>query len=664
MEAELRSGQTDPALALDVKRAQASAILDRLTSTLVANAGVSASALFVTTIGRGLTFAATIWFLTVIGSLLLRAFMASLLKRWGTVAHAPQSALDAMTVGALLSGLAWATLPFALPDFEAIGRDGGLYLMMLGMATGAVLMGVGYSPSSLAFALPPHASVMISLASSGGPGGWLLALNVVALTIILIRSSRTSAATFAGNVLGKLKATALADSLSSANSDILRANYRLEVLASCDPLTSLANRTAFNTALNEGIASARAAEEQLALLILDLDRFKMVNDTLGHSAGDALLVEVSDRLRSAVGGTGVIARLGGDEFAIILGGTDAAEIARNLARRILERSRQPVMLEGQPTVVGTSIGLALFPLHADTAEDLFISADMALYRAKDGGRRQWREFEPAFRSQADRQNQIEQELADALDAGHIEAWFQPQIDLASREITGFEALVRWHHPYLGPIAPPEIVSAAQAANLADRLTATVAEAACRLLTRLPALGLPRATVAINVSPREFDLYSVTDVLDRITSAHRIDPALFEIEITEEAILDTLVAGEQLKRIERSGYKLAVDDFGAGHSSLAYLVALKVDRLKLDRRFISGVHLSRQNQEIVGAMVGLGRALSMEVVVEGVESEEEANALCALGCAIAQGYFFSRPMPAERIPGWIESRRMLAERQVA
>ncbi|MEN3146028.1 EAL domain-containing protein [Neorhizobium sp. IRAMC:178] len=664
MEAEFRAGQIDPALALDVKRAQASTMLERLTSTLATNAAISASALFVTTIDRGLTFSAGIWFMAVIASLVLRVILASILMRWETVEHAPQQALHVLTFGALVSGLAWAALPLTVPDFSALGGDSGLYLIMCGMATGAVLMGVGHNPVSLAFAIPPNISVMVSLAVSGSAGGWLLTIDVVALTLVLIRSSRTSEATFVGNVLGKLKATALADSLSCANSDILRANYRLEVLANCDPLTGLANRAAFNAALGAGISTARATEEQLALLILDLDRFKMVNDTLGHSAGDALLVEVSDRLRSAVDGRGTIARLGGDEFAIILGGPDAGERARDLAARILDRSRQPVMLEGQPTVVGASIGLAFFPLHADTSEDLFISADMALYRAKDGGRRQWREFEPAFRSQADRQNQIEHELADALDAGDVEAWFQPQVDLASQQITGFEALVRWHHPYLGPIAPPEIVAAAQAANLADRLTATIAEAACGLLNRLPSLGLPRATVAINVSPREFDLYSVTDVLDRITSAHRIDPALFEIEITEEAILDTLVAGEQLKRIERSGYKLAVDDFGAGHSSLAYLVALKVDRLKIDRRFITGVHLSRQNQEIVGALVGLGRALSMEVVVEGVESEEEANSLSALGCEIAQGYFFGRPMPAERIPGWIESRRMLAERRVA
>ncbi|MFB9952669.1 putative bifunctional diguanylate cyclase/phosphodiesterase [Rhizobium puerariae] len=664
MEADLKTGKTDPALEIDVKRAQASSMLERIPSTLFTNAGVSASALFVTTLGRGLTFSATIWFVAVIASILLRVVLASLLKRWETAEHDPQQALNAMTVGALLSGAAWAVLPLSVPGFDALGGDSGLYLIMCGMATGAILMGVGHSHLSLAFALPPLASVMLSLASSGHVSGWLLALNVVALTLVLIRCSRTSEAIFVSNVLGKLQATALADSLSFANSNILQANYRLETLANCDPLTGLANRAAFNAALSGGIATALAGEEQLALLILDLDRFKSVNDTLGHSAGDALLVEVSDRLRAVVDGKGVIARLGGDEFAVIFGGPDAPGLAREQAERILERSRQPVMLQGHPATIGTSIGIAVFPDHAGTAEDLFICADMALYRAKDGGRRQWCAFEPAFRSQADRRHQIEQELGDALAAGEVEAWFQPQVDLASRQIMGFEALVRWHHPYLGPISPPEIVAAAQAANLADRLTATIAEAACRLLTRLPSLGLPRATVAINVSPREFDLYSVTDVLDRITGAHDIDPGLFEIEITEEAILDTLVAGEQLKRIERSGYKLAVDDFGAGHSSLAYLVQLKVDRLKLDRRFITGVQQSRQNQEIVGAMAGLGRALSMEVVVEGVESEEEADALKALGCEIAQGYFFGRPMPAERIAGWIESRRNLTQRQVA
>ncbi|MCJ9754341.1 diguanylate cyclase, partial [Neorhizobium sp. BETTINA12A] len=302
MEAEFRTGQIDPALALDVKRAQASTMLERLISTLATNAAISASALFVTTIDRGLTVSASLWFTAVIASLILRVVMASILKRWETVEHAPQQALDVLTVGALLSGLAWAALPLTVPDFNALDGDSGLYLIMCGMATGAVLMGVGHNPVSLAFAIPPNISVMIALAVTGSASGWLLTIDVVALTMVLIRSSRTSEATFVGNVLGKLKATALADSLSSANSNILRANYRLEVLANCDPLTGLANRTAFNTALDTGISAARLEEEQLALLILDLDRFKTVNDTLGHSAGDALLVEVSDRLRSAVDG--------------------------------------------------------------------------------------------------------------------------------------------------------------------------------------------------------------------------------------------------------------------------------------------------------------------------------------------------------------------------
>jgi diguanylate cyclase (GGDEF)-like protein len=663
MEAQPKPHLDDPILALEIKRAQASTMHARLRSTVITNACVSASALCVIAVGRGFVFTAAIWFAAILVSIAIRGMVALVLNRWGTLEHAPQAALDAMTAGALVSGLVWAALPWVLPEFDAAGKDSTLYLMMIGISTGAVLMGVGHSPISLAFALPPHLSAMVSLGISGGFGGWLLAANVAALTMILVRSSRISQDIFVSSQSGKLQATALADSLSSANGDIMRANNRLAVLASCDPLTGLANRAAFNNALQAGIEGASASGQPLALLILDLDRFKSINDTLGHSAGDALLIEVSERLRSALDGPGVIARLGGDEFAVILSGHSAADDSRRLAQAILDRGRQPVMLGGQPTVVGASIGIALFPEHAATAEDLFVSADMALYRAKDGGRRQWRVFDPAFRSQAERRHQVEQDLKAALEEGKIEAWFQPQVCVSSGHVVGFEALVRWYHPELGAISPPEIVAAAQAVNLADRLTETVAESACRLLKRLPTLGLPQATVAVNISPREFDLYCVTDVLDRITAAHGIDPALFEIEITEEAILDTLVAGEQLKHIERSGYKLAVDDFGAGHSSLAYLVQLKVDRLKLDRRFVKAIS-AKENQEIIGAMAGLGRALSMEVVVEGVETAEEADALRMLGVELAQGYHFGRPMPVGRIEGWLAERHVVATKRIA
>ncbi len=654
---------TKTALALNVRRAQAAAMLERMPGTIATNAGVSISALLVTCIDRGFTLHALWWFAAAIGTLALRLFAHDFIQRSDLPSRAPETLLKLMTFGALMSGLVWAALPYAIDNFHPLGLDGCVYILMCGMGTGAVLMGTGHSASSLAFALPVHVSVIVTFFLTGELSGMLLGLNVLALTIVLCKSSTKSESIVIGSVKAQLSATALAVSLSGANRDILLANERLEAMANSDPLTGLANRAAFNAALNHGITEATAEGGQLGLLILDLDRFKSVNDTFGHSVGDALLIEIAARLRASMGETGTIARLGGDEFAIIIGGDNVWQQAQASAQDILVRSRQPLVIDGHPVTIGTSIGISRFPSHAANAEDLFICADMALYRAKDGGRDQWRAFDPAFRAEADRRRQIEHDLAEALD-GALEAWFQPQVQLATGTVIGFEALVRWRHPVLGPISPPEIVAAAQSANLADRLTATIAAAGCRLLNDLPGLGLPQATVAINVSPREFELYDVADVLNRVTRAHGIDPALFEIEITEEAILDALVSGPQLKQIERSGYKLAVDDFGAGHSSLAYLVGLKVDRLKLDRRFVTGIETSRQNQEIVGAMIGLGRALSMDVVAEGVETKDEAETLAALGCSIVQGYFLGRPMPVERLPHWIEEKRKKVGHRVA
>jgi diguanylate cyclase len=657
MQSDLTNSMDNGQLALAVRRAQAATTLERLPTTLVVNAAVSLSALLMSGINRGITAPAIFWFVVTVATIVVRFVIASAMKRKRTDHDHPVLLLRLMTLGALVSGTAWGALPFVLPDFEALGVDGGIYILMCGMATGAVLLGTGHALTALGFALPVHLAVVVTLMMSNEPGGHLLALNVLALTLVLYKSSMKGQSIVIGNIEAQVRATALAASLRDANAGILRANESLEVLANRDPLTGLSNRAAFNAALAQGIDAARRNGEQLALLVLDLDRFKMINDTFGHSAGDELLYQAADRLRQALGDRGVIARLGGDEFAIIIGGTSAGDDARGLAARILERGREPFMLQGRPAPSGVSVGIAIWPDHADTATDLFVSADMALYRAKDEGRGLWREFDRALKERADRRRRIEEDLGPALKAGEIRPWFQPQLDLAHNRVVGFETLVRWQHPQLGAIAPPEIVSAAHATNLSETLTATIAAGACRLLNVLPGLGLAEASVSINISPREFELYSVADTLDRVTRAHGIDPALFEIEITEEAILDTLVAGEQLKHIERSGYKLAVDDFGAGHSSLAYLVGLKVDRLKLDRRFVDGIETSFQNQQIVGAMAGLGRSLSMDIVAEGVETAEEAATLRDLGCPAGQGYFLGRPMPCDTIAGWLATREL-------
>lgn len=639
----------------EIAKAQAASVMDRMYYMLATNAVIAGCAYAVSTVGHGTDTLAPYWLAILLLTLIVRGGMTAAMMRRDLAGTQPRTTLLVLAAGKFVTGCTWAALPFLFTDFDATSVDGGIYLMMLGIAAATVLMGAGNSLAPLAFALPVHAAVILSLLPQG-IHGLMLALCVTALTLLLYRGSKQSEVTFASNTRGTVQAKALAESLSRANSEILTTNARLEHLAKCDPLTGLANRTAFNEALAAGIDSCvDGSGRQLALLMLDLDGFKMINDTLGHSVGDTLLVYISNRMRRSIEGADLLARLGGDEFAVIFSGTDAVERARQQCDAMLERSHGPISIGGQTCLVGTSIGLSIYPDHANNAEELFICADMALYRAKDSGRGRWCEFHPDFRAEATRRHQIEQDLGAAITSGAVEAWFQPQVMLDESGIIGFEALVRWHHPQLGPIAPPDIVLAALATHQSDRLTGTIAEAACRLLTRLPGMGLPHATVSINVSPRELSIYSVVDVVDAIVARHKINPALLEIEITEEALLDTDMIGDQLARISRSGYKLAVDDFGAGHSSLTYLTGLKVDRLKIDRGIAAAVTSSRQSQNIVSALVGLGQSLSIDVLVEGVETLEDAAALQELGCHTAQGYFFARPMPPERLDNWIAER---------
>lgn len=642
-----------------IRRAQASHILQGLSSTLVFNAAISLSASIIVAISRGLQTGLLAWSATIALVLAYRVFSAARLRRFNYVESHPDYALRLVSFGAFLTGITWAALPFCIPDFEATGRDATISLVMIGISAGSMVRGMGFAQISMAFALPVLISVILTLTDMGGPSAAVMVLNVIGLMMVMVRSNLSAERVFVSNELAKLEATALADSLATANDDILQKNSRLEVLANHDPITGLANRMHFNGRLLGEIAGAQVNGGNVALLLLDLDRFKQINDALGHSAGDAVLAEVGRRLSRIIGDDGVTARLGGDEFAVILSGTDARERALVHSAAMLEASRQPIAYGGAQSVVGVSIGLATFPDHAGSAEDLLASADMALYEAKGKGRRQIQEFDPDLKAVAERQRLIEQDLEAAIRSGAIETWFQPQVDLESNGIAGFEALVRWHHPRLGFVSPPEIITAAQSLHLAETLTAHIAASVCKLLTRLPSLELPDVTVALNISPREFALYSVADMLELVTCQHGVNPARLEIEITEEAILDSDGAGEQLKRLETAGHKLAVDDFGMGHSSLAYLISLKIDRLKIDRSFARNVAASRPNQDLIAALVGLGYALSLDIVVEGVETAEDAAILKMLGCRVAQGYFFARPMPVEALIAWIGRHRQEA-----
>jgi diguanylate cyclase (GGDEF)-like protein len=474
--------------------------------------------------------------------------------------------------------------------------------------------------------------------------------------VMMFRSSRTSEANFITSHSDRLKAMSLAGSLSEANAEIQASNQQLEILANRDPLTALGNRSAFNLGLTQTLHACASEGQPAALLIIDLDRFKSINDTMGHAAGDLVLSAFASRLLDVTGPSDLAVRLGGDEFAVLVHGADARARAERIACDVLAFSNAPVMLGDRPVVMGTSIGLALLPEHATSPQDLFAFADIALYAAKEEGRRRICVFNPEIKRKLDRQKQIEIALEAAIDAGEIRVFFQPQVDLSDGSVVGCEALIRWTHPEIGPVQPPEIVIAAKTIHASEKLTRHVATSAAALVRRLPALGLPDLRVAINVSPNEFSTYSVSRMLEEVVRVAGIRPAQLEIEITEEATLDQATAGVELARLEQAGFGLAVDDFGVGHSSLAYLIGLNVDRLKIDRSFVHGIATSRQNQALVAALIGMGRALSMDIVVEGVETAADAEVLRMLGCRYAQGYLYGQPMPVEALENWISLYR--------
>lgn len=619
---------------------------------LIISSIVTVSAFLIASVDRPISFTLFVWAIVTVLALVARLVIASHIQGRRRLEKAPERSLALLSIGSLLSGLAWAALPFCIQNFEGTGRDAGIYVILVGISAGAILKAMGCARVALAFAMPVQISIILSLAGTGSVTAFIVLINVLAFALTMLRHSMSAEKVFISNEMAKLEATELALSLAQANRDILQTNGRLEILASCDAVTGLANRSLFNSRLQADTIAARETGGEVALMLIDLDRFKAINDTLGHSAGDFVLQEIGQRLRTAIGHEGLIARLGGDEFAVIISGHGVTERARARGEQFLTLSRTPIAVGGTASVVGASIGLATFPGQAQTSEELMASADMALYEAKEKGRRRLQEFDPSLKSHIDRQRSVERDLEQAIATGQIEVWFQPQCQLASGKVTGFEALIRWFHPQLGAISPPEIVQASQALHLAETLTTHIATQVCRLLEHLPSLGLAETTVAINISPREFALYSVADMLEQVTSRHDINRSLLEVEITEEAILDTEGAGEQLKRLENAGYKLAVDDFGMGHSSLAYLIDLRIDRLKIDRSFVRNVAESRNNQDLIAALVGLGYALSLDIVVEGVETENDATVLQMLGCRIAQGYFFARPMPLDALIAWI------------
>jgi diguanylate cyclase (GGDEF)-like protein len=425
-------------------------------------------------------------------------------------------------------------------------------------------------------------------------------------------------------------------------SDQKRARDEIEHLAHHDPLTGLANRTLFQTRLNE------AQGNEVAVLLLDLDHFKEVNDALGHPVGDILLVSVANRLRDVLGDRVTIARLGGDEFAAILIGHDGRNEVAAVAMRLIETVGQPYMINGRTVRVGASIGIGLASRKSGTS-GLFKDADIALYAAKTETRGAYRFFEISMQIELLQKQALRSDLVDALDRGEFSLAFQPLVDLRTNRVSGFETLLRWNHPRRGLVSPAEFIPVAEETGLIVPIGEWTLRQAAFEATRWP----NGETVAVNLSSRQF-ADDLADMVERVLGETGLPAERLELEITETVLMrDSNANLETLRRLRERGVKIALDDFGTGFSSLGYLQRFPFSKIKIDRAFISGLPDSEESQAIVRSVIGLGQSLGMRVTAEGVETPAQL-AWVRNGCDEAQGYLLSRPVPAADVP------RVLAE----
>lgn len=431
-----------------------------------------------------------------------------------------------------------------------------------------------------------------------------------------------------------------------AEERLRRQEEHMAYLASHDALTQLPNRLLFNDRLELAMRRARRNQKRLALLFFDLDRFKTINDSLGHAVGDRLLEEVADRLCATVRGSDSIARLGGDEFVVLIESVDSAEQAAVVARKIQAAIAVPIRMEGFEIRVGLSMGISIFPEDAGDRVGLLKCADTAMYRAKDEGRDQFQFYTADMNVRAVERMAMESALRQALKAGELELHYQPQLDLATRGLRGAECLLRWRHPSRGLMSPGEFIPLAEETGLIVPLGEWVLVSALRQARAWRDAGLGDLPLAVNLSARQFWHQDLERLVSSCLSDLGVDPKHLELELTESVMMqDVDAAVDAIAGLKGLGVGVAIDDFGTGNSSLSYLQRFPVDTLKIDKSFIGELAPDGDAAAIVSAVVALSRRMGLRTVAEGVEHWGQVDVLVREGCDIAQGFLFGRPMPS-------------------
>jgi len=434
-------------------------------------------------------------------------------------------------------------------------------------------------------------------------------------------------------------------------SEMMALNRRVEFLASHDELTGLPNRSLFRQRLEHAIAKAERTGQQVLLLFFDLDHFKLVNDTLGHEAGDQLLIMATKRIAEKARSTDILCRLGGDEFVMVMEGASPQD-GHRLVRDIIAAFSTPFEIQQQRVYCTASIGVSVYPDDTIDPQTLVVYADLAMYRAKQNGRNDFEFYTSNLNFIAHQWLDMENGIRHALTDNQFFVLFQPQVENEKNQLTGMEVLLRWRHPERGLIPPLEFIKIAEQSSLINQIGEFVLDETCKQMRTWVDKGLNIPRVSVNISARHLRSETLIKMLTTITAKHGISPDMLCIEITEHALLEE---GDTVKKnmrlIKEAGFSISLDDFGMGHSSLLYLKRWAVDEVKIDRTFVDGLVTSAEDRVIVKAIVALGDALSLQMVAEGVENQMQADILSASGCKNVQGYFYSPPIEAKEMETW-------------
>jgi len=445
-------------------------------------------------------------------------------------------------------------------------------------------------------------------------------------------------------------------------SDITDLHHKTALLrhqAYHDALTGLPNRLLLQDRLSHAIEIGRRTGEGVAVMFIDLDRFKIVNDSLGHDVGDILLMEMAERLQNCLRRSDTVARLGGDEFVAVMSRfTSSAEVAE-IAEKIVTQLILPVVIKAHQVTIGASVGIAIFPQDGGDATSLMRGADAAMYRAKKAGRGTFRFFNAEMDGAAAERLTLEIALRHALEQNQFELYYQPKIDLRSGVCSGAEALIRWNCPKRGLLSPKQFIPLAEESGLILAIGRWVFEQACHQLVLWRDQGHTAVKLSVNVSARQFTDHQLSDHLARLLAHHRLDPALLEIELTESTVMsEPDLTIKHLLQLRWNNTPVSVDDFGTGYSSLSYLKRLPVHAIKIDQSFIHHVDSEADNAAIVAAIVGIADALGMDSIAEGVETESEERHLMTAGCHLAQGYLYTEPLPLGQFESWLSNHRLV------